>query len=161
MTRRVYVSGPMATKTFTVATGSAIPIGVFVETASTVALAATDAVDVTVFPATAVATRSFGIAYAADFTGKYASATGTGIGTATTQNSVAAGEKVTVILRGSGGVVEAFAGAAGILPGQELTIADGGSITSTAVGRDPGQILGHAITYAESASDKILMILDG
>jgi len=161
--RRVYVSGPMSTKTFTVDSTSACPIGVFVETADTATTAPKLVENVLVYPGTANVSRCVGITYQGDFKGKYASATGTGIGTAQTQNSVAASDKVTCITLGCGGIVEAFAGTANLLPGQDLIVSDGGSVTSAAASSnvlsDWQRRVGRALTHSSAASDKVLMIL--
>ena len=151
---QVYVAGQITTRAFTVEEADGIPLGRVIkfetrsEGGETVSIAGANA-------------SVLGVAYQGDFTGKYASVstTGTGIGTARTQNTVANGDKLTVITKGCGAVVRCFTSATNISAGAVLGAANGGSVAQ--VDNDSSALLiGTAVTAQATQSDTIDVLLN-
>ena len=153
---KVYVAGPMCTRSYEVEETNGIPLGVIVtaetqdETGMTISLPADNA------------SECLGVLYAGDFKGKFGAVTitGTGVGTAKTQNTVANGDKGTVIMRGSGAVVECFASTTNISAGLAVKVAAGGSVAVTTGNEAPNQYIGTTLTAQASTSGKIQVLLN-
>jgi len=153
---RVYVSGPMHTRTFTVEQAGGIGLGLLV------APVTKDTSGMTVGIAGANASNVIGVAYAADFTGKYASIStvGSGVGTAKTQNTAANGQRLTVLMKGSGAVVDCYTSTTNISAGISVKAAAGGSIAATAGDETPNQYVGTTLTAQATASGTIQVLLN-
>jgi len=153
---QIYVAGQTTTRAFTVEETDGVPLGRVVDF---VTLAA-DSETVGIASANA---SVLGVAYQGDFTGKYAtvSTTGTGIGTARTQNTVANGDQLTVIMKGCGAVVRCFTALANISAGASLMAADGGSVTPSNPGTTNVDLLiGTAVTAQATQSGTIDVLLN-
>jgi len=153
---QVYVAGPTCTRAFTVEETNGVPLGRVVDFVTlsaggeTVGIASANA-------------SVLGVAYQGDFTGKYASVstTGTGIGTARTQNTIANGDKLTVMMKGCGAVVRCFTGVANISAGASLIPVNGGSVSPSNPGTSNVDLLiGTAVSAQATESGTIDVLLN-